>query len=93
MNDRPEPRVYGYVAIHQMQHNLPPYRGQVMGLKIEDAWKEVLATKMPAWKPGIYRAFVYSRLTMMHEDYQSAAIIIKEGETTEVHYHVAPVGP
>ena len=66
---------YGYVAVSLLKSRIP-YQGRLLAPMIEMAWREV-ETRMPNWKPGIYRVFVY-RLLEPVEEYQAAGVVVKD---------------
>ena len=59
-----------------------PYRGAVLADFIELAWPEV-EIRIPNWRPGIYRIFVFSLLQRVSE-YQSAILVVDEGGSFEI---------
>ena len=67
---------YGYVAIPLPKLSMP-YRGAILAHFIELAWRKV-EIKIPNWRPGIYRMFVFSLLQRVSE-YQSAIVVVEEG--------------
>ena len=58
MAERPI-QAYGYVGVSLLKSRIP-YQG-LLAPMIELAWREV-ESRIPNWKPGIYRVFVYSLL-------------------------------
>ena len=82
--------VYGYVAVPLTRHNSAPYRGQVLATMIELAWRDV-RKKMLKWRPGVYRAFVFSYFGP-DEDYQSAMIHIDDDEKKSLVVELPPPG-
>ena len=81
MAEPPSAVVYGYVAVPLLEHRIP-YRGRVQAHMIELAWRKV-ETRIPNWRPGIYRIFVYSLIVEVSE-YQSAGVVVKEDGSFEL---------
>ena len=86
MAERPI-QAYGYVGVSLLKSRIP-YQG-LLAPMIELAWREV-ESRIPNWKPGIYRVFVYSLLARMTE-YEAAGVAVKEGGSFTMRTYLDPL--
>ena len=88
MDEPPIGTAYGYVAVSLLKSRIP-YQGRVLAPMIELAWHEV-ETRIPNWRPGIYRVFVYSLLARATE-YEAAGVVVKEDGSFKLRKFLDPL--
>ena len=88
MAEPPIGTAYGYVAVSLLKSRTP-YQSRVLAPMIELAWHEV-ETRIPNWRPDIYRVFVYSLLARVSE-YQAAGVVVKEDGSFKLRKFLNPL--